>query len=172
MKIVQLTDETRADIQSRLLKRNPANYKEQQGAVDAILKEIRERGDEALFGYTEKFDHIRLTRDTIQVTEEEIKEAYDLADPDLIDVIRKALVNIRNFHEKQVHGDAGRNDSRTARHAPLPGRRVRSGRQGGLPVFGPDEYCTGEGRRCRRDYHDDPVRAGRKGESGRACRGE
>lgn len=102
MKIVQLTDETRADIQSRLLKRNPANYKEQQGAVDAILKEIRERGDEALFGYTEKFDHIRLTRDTIQVTEEEIKEAYDLADPDLIDVIRKALVNIRNFHEKQV----------------------------------------------------------------------
>jgi histidinol dehydrogenase len=102
MKIVQLTDETRADIQSRLLKRNPANYKEQQGAVDAILKDIRERGDEALFGYTEKFDHIHLTKDTIQVTEDEIREAYDLADPDLIDVIRKALVNIRNFHEKQV----------------------------------------------------------------------
>ena len=102
MKIVQLTDETRADIQNRLLKRNPANYKEQQGAVDAILKDVRERGDEALFGYTERFDHIRLTQDTIAVTEEEIREAYDLADPDLIDVIRKALVNIRSFHEKQV----------------------------------------------------------------------
>ena len=102
MKIVQLTDETRADIQNRLLKRNPANYKEQQGAVDAILKDVRERGDEALFGYTERFDHIRLTQDTIAVTEGEIREAYDLADPDLIDVIRKALVNIRSFHEKQV----------------------------------------------------------------------
>ena len=102
MKIVQLTDETRADIQSRLLRRNPANYKEQQSAVDAILKDIRENGDEALFRCTEKFDHIRLTPETIRVTDEEIREAYDLADPDLIDVIRKALVNIRNFHEKQV----------------------------------------------------------------------
>lgn len=102
MRIVQLTEETRADIQSRLLKRNPANYKEQQGAVDEILKNVREKGDEALFGYTEKFDGIRLSRDTIRVTEEEIRAAYEKTDPDLINVIRKALVNIRGFHEKQV----------------------------------------------------------------------
>jgi histidinol dehydrogenase len=71
--------------------------------VDAILKDVRERGDEALFSGTRSgLITSNLTQDTIEVTEEEIREAYDLADPDLIDVIRKALVNIRSFHEKQV----------------------------------------------------------------------
>lgn len=102
MQIVELTDETRNDIQSRLLKRNPANYTEQQSAVDEILNAVRTKGDEALFSYTEKFDKIRLTPETVEVTEDEITAAYQSVDKQLLDVIRKALVNIRTFHEKQI----------------------------------------------------------------------
>lgn len=102
MQIVELTDETRNDIQNRLLKRNPANYTEQQSAVDEILTAVRTKGDEALFSYTEKFDKIRLTPETVEVTEDEITAAYQSVDKQLLDVIRKALVNIRTFHEKQI----------------------------------------------------------------------
>ena len=66
-----------------------------------IVEDVRLRGDDAVFEYTEKFDNARICADNIRVTEAEIKEAYRLADPALIDVIRKALVNIRAYHEKQ-----------------------------------------------------------------------
>ena len=69
--------------------------------MQGILDEIKEKGDEALFAYTEKFDKCKLTKDTIQVTEEEIKAAYEKVDDSLVEVIRKSLVNIREYHEKQ-----------------------------------------------------------------------
>lgn len=53
------------------------------------------------FAYTKEFDKTEITGETIRVTEEEIKEAYEAVDPALIEVIRKALVNIRSYHEKQ-----------------------------------------------------------------------
>ena len=101
MRIVRLTEETRKDLLNNLLKRSPTNYSEYEGTVSQIVADVREKGDEALFSYTEKFDHIKLTKENITVTEEEIREAYELVDPKLVDVIRKALVNIRTFHEKQ-----------------------------------------------------------------------
>ena len=66
-----------------------------------ILERVKEEGDSALFEYTKEFDKTEITAETIRVTEEEIKEAYEKTDPALIDVIRKALVNIRSYHEKQ-----------------------------------------------------------------------
>lgn len=101
MRIVKLTEETRKDLLSTLLKRSPNQYGEYEGTVARIVDDVRERGDEALFEYTEKFDHIKLTPETVQVTEQEIEEAYREVDPALLDVIRKALVNIRSYHEKQ-----------------------------------------------------------------------
>ncbi|MBR1899639.1 MAG: histidinol dehydrogenase, partial [Lachnospiraceae bacterium] len=101
MRIVKLTDETRKDLLSTLLKRSPNQYGEYEETVARIVDDIRERGDAALFEYTEKFDHITLTPDTVKVTEQEIEEAYGEVDPQLLDVIRKALVNIRSYHEKQ-----------------------------------------------------------------------
>ena len=101
MRIVKLTEETRKDLLSTLLRRSPNQYGEYEGTVARIVDDVRERGDEALFEYTEKFDHIKLTPETVQVTEQEIKEAYREVDPALLDVIRKALVNIRSYHEKQ-----------------------------------------------------------------------
>ena len=101
MRIIKLTDETRQDLLSTLLKRSPGQYAEYENTVATIVEDVRSRGDEALFGYTEKFDHIALTPDTVRVTKEEIEEAYREIDSKLLDVIRKALVNIRSFHEKQ-----------------------------------------------------------------------
>lgn len=84
-----------------MLKRSPASYLEQEKAVADILENVRSRKDEALFDYTKRFDKVEITKDTIRVTDEEIEEAYAAIDEDLLDVIRKALVRIRAFHEKQ-----------------------------------------------------------------------
>lgn len=101
MRIVKLTAETRKDILENLLKRSPNSYKEFESRVEEIVNAVKIGGDEALFDYTARFDRVELTKDTIQVTEEEIKEAYEAVDPALLEVIQKALVNIRSYHEKQ-----------------------------------------------------------------------
>ncbi len=101
MRIIKLTEETRQDLLSSLLKRSPNQYTAYEDTVAEIVENVRRKKDEALLAYTEKFDHITLTPQTMQVTEEEIEEAYRQADPKLIAVIRKALVNIRSYHEKQ-----------------------------------------------------------------------
>lgn len=101
MRIQKLTEETKQNLLQDLLKRSPDSYGEYEERVAAILKQVKEKGDEALFAYTEQFDHAHLTKETVQVTEEEIAEAYEQTDEKLIGVIRKALENIRSYHEKQ-----------------------------------------------------------------------
>lgn len=102
MRIVTLTKETTKDIMENLLKRSPNHYGKYENAVAEILNRVRSEGDRALFAYTKEFDKTEITVQTIRVTEEEIREAYDAVDPALVDVIRKALVNIRSYHEKQT----------------------------------------------------------------------
>lgn len=101
MRMVTLTKQTTKDILENLLKRSPGQYGSYEAAVKEILEKIREEGDRALFAYTKKFDRAEITEQNVQVTEEEIREAYEAVDPDLVDVIRKSLVNIRSYHEKQ-----------------------------------------------------------------------
>ena len=101
MRIQKLTEETKQNLLQDLLKRSPDSYGEYEERVATILKQVKEKGDEALFAYTEQFDHAHLTKETVQVTEEEIAEAYEQTDEKLIGVIRKALENIRSYHEKQ-----------------------------------------------------------------------
>ena len=101
MKKVVLTKETTKDILESLLKRSPNNYGKFEDAVAEILSEVKAKGDEAVFSYTKQFDKVEVTKDTLLVTEEEIQEAYAKVDPSLLEVIRKALVNIRTYHEKQ-----------------------------------------------------------------------
>lgn len=84
-----------------LLKRSPNQYGEYEKAVLEILGDVKKEGDKALFAYTEKFDGAHLDAGCIRVTEEEIKEAYRLVDPKLLEIIRKALGNIREYHAKQ-----------------------------------------------------------------------
>lgn len=101
MRIVELTEETRKDLLDHLLKRSPNNYGKFEASVQEIITTVKEKKDEAVFAYTKQFDKVEVTKETIRVTDEEIKEAYEKVDPSLIDVIRKALVNIRSYHEKQ-----------------------------------------------------------------------
>ena len=70
--------------------------------VRDILDKVKAEGDQALFAYTEQFDGVKITEETFRVTEEEIAEAYEKVDSHLIEIIRKALVNIRDYHQKQV----------------------------------------------------------------------
>ena len=107
MRTVALTKESTKDILENLLKRSPNNYGKFEAAVDEILNKVKTEGDAALFAYTKEFDKTEISADTIKVTEEEIKEAYEAVDPALIDVIRKALVNIRSYHEKQRQNSFG-----------------------------------------------------------------
>ena len=100
MRKVKLTKESTKDILETLLKRSPNNYGKYEDAVANILAKVKAEGDTALFAFTREFDKVEVTKDMIRVTPEEIEEAYKLVDPSLIDVIKKALVNIRSYHEK------------------------------------------------------------------------
>lgn len=101
MRILKLTDESKCNILENLLKRSPNSYGKFESAVADILANVKNRGDEALFEYTKNFDKADINADNIVVTQEEIDEAYSLVDKELLDVIRKALVNIRDYHMKQ-----------------------------------------------------------------------
>lgn len=101
MQILTLNKETREQILKTFQNRSPIQFEEQETVVRDILEAVRTKGDEALLAYTEQFDGAKLTAESLEVTEEEIRTAYEQTDPALIDVIRKALVNIRGFHEKQ-----------------------------------------------------------------------
>ncbi len=101
MRILQLSNETKNNILEDLLKRSPNSYGEFESRVAAIIDQVREKGDEAIFSYTKQFDGADINAQNILVTKEEIEEAYETVAPELLDVIRKALVNIREYHEKQ-----------------------------------------------------------------------
>lgn len=101
MRIVKLTKESADHILENMLKRSPTQYTQQEEAVAGIIAEVRKDGDAALFRFTERFDGAAIDAGSIQVTEKEIREAYEQVDPSLLKVIQKALVNIRDYHEKQ-----------------------------------------------------------------------
>ncbi|MCI5494294.1 MAG: histidinol dehydrogenase [Lachnospiraceae bacterium] len=101
MRILKLTPETKSNILEDLLKRSPNSYGEFEGRVNAIIEDVRAKRDEAVFDYTKRFDGADINASNILVTDEEIQEAYEKVDPKLLEVIRKSLVNIRDYHEKQ-----------------------------------------------------------------------
>ena len=68
--------------------------------VTDIIKNVIENGDKALFEYCLKFDKANLK--TLEVSEEEINEAFNAVDNEFIEILREAAENIRSFHEKQV----------------------------------------------------------------------
>ncbi len=101
MRTVVLNEATKNDILENLLKRSPNSYGKYEASVAAILADVKEKKDDALFEYTKRFDGADIDASNIVVTKEEIEEAYSLVDEELVNVIRKALVNIRDYHSKQ-----------------------------------------------------------------------
>ena len=86
-----------------ILNRDIQAEEDVSAAVDAVLAEVRAKGDAALFAYTEKFDGVALT--DLQVSEDEIEAAWASLDPDFIRTLEMAAENIRQFHQLQVHQD-------------------------------------------------------------------
>lgn len=101
MRIQHLDKNTKMNLLEDLLKRSPNNYGKYEQGVAEILDHVRSEKDAAVFAYTEKFDGAKIDASNIKVTEEEIKEAYELVGEELTGIIRKALFNIRNYHERQ-----------------------------------------------------------------------
>ena len=101
MRILELTEETRKNLQEDLLKRSPNSYTEYEARVNEIIGQVRERRDEAVFSYTKQFDGAELEPETVRVSKEEVEAAYQNTEPGLIEVMKKSLDNIRAYHEKQ-----------------------------------------------------------------------
>lgn len=102
MRMISLTAETRENILENLLQRSPNQYGEYEAKVAEIIENVRLRGDEALFDYTEKFDRVSQSKNTVRVTQEEIKEAYEKLPKEMIEVMKRAACNIADYHSKQV----------------------------------------------------------------------
>ena len=101
MKIIKLTNETKQDILSSLLKRSPNNYSQYEKTVADIIENVRNNKDEAVCAYTKQFDGFDLNSQNIRVTEEDIADAILEMDPEFIAVMEKSAKNIREYHEKQ-----------------------------------------------------------------------
>ena len=102
MRIVSLNSDSKKNILENMLKRSPSQYTQYEATVAEILKDVREKGDEAVFTLTQKFDKWAANASNVRVSSQEIREAYANVDPRLIEVLKEAAENIRVFHEKQV----------------------------------------------------------------------
>lgn len=101
MRIVKLDEKSMENILADMLKRDPNNYDSYTETVQAIVEDVKERGDEALFEYTRRFDGAELDADNVRVTEAEIREAMEQVEPRLLAVMKTSMENIRRYHEKQ-----------------------------------------------------------------------
>ncbi|MCR5640581.1 MAG: histidinol dehydrogenase [Lachnospiraceae bacterium] len=102
MRILDLNKDTINDLLEKLLKRSPTNYTEYEATVADVIANVRANGDAAIFAYTKQFDKAEINASNLVVTDAEIEEAYKEVSPELLDVIRKSLVNIRDYHAKQL----------------------------------------------------------------------
>ena len=101
MQIFELSEEVFGSILTNMLKRSPDSYPKEEAIVSDIIKDVRERGDEAVFEYTRKFDKADISAENFVVTPEEEAEAYEKVDKELIEIIRRAIARIRAFHEHE-----------------------------------------------------------------------
>lgn len=101
MRMIRLDEQSKQNILADLLKRDPNNYTSYEDTVQAIVNDVRERRDEAVFEYTKKFDGAELNKTNIRVTDEEIQEALTLVEPGFLEVMKRSMKNIREYHEKQ-----------------------------------------------------------------------
>lgn len=168
MKVVTLDENSKQNLLDELLKRSPNHYGEFSERVNAIIEDVKKNKDAALFSYTERFDGAKLDASTIRVTKEEIEEAYHEVDPKLLEVIKKALVNIRSYHEKQRRYSWF--DSKP--DGTLLGQKIGPiascgvyvpGGKAVYPVLRSDERGPGQGGRCGAYCHDHTARKGRQG---------
>ena len=103
MRIINLNEDSKNTLLEQLIKRSPQSYGQYEQTVNEIIENVKANRDKALFDYTMKFVQCTITAETIQVTREEIEEAYTKVNPDLVEVMKKSAANITKFHQKQLH---------------------------------------------------------------------
>ena len=116
---------------AEILKRGKFDDAARAAAVREIVQAVKERGDEALFSYCEKFDGARLTAQSIAVSEEEIRAAYAETDEKLLASLRKAIGNVYEYHARSLQKE----DIRT-RGGRVTGYTVRPVSRAGIYVPG------------------------------------
>ncbi|HEU4508707.1 MAG TPA: histidinol dehydrogenase [Pyrinomonadaceae bacterium] len=87
---------------SHLAARSPALDAELIKVVATIVEDVRKRGDEALIDYTKRFDKIDLRPSELRIAEEELRRVAASADKRVLEALRVAIRNVREFHERQV----------------------------------------------------------------------
>ncbi len=101
MKRYDLRNNKKLIIDDFLKTREQTSYEEYEQSVSQILDTVKNKGNAALIKYSEQFDQVKLTQETLFVSEAEIKEAYKQVDTDLIRVIKRAYEKIYSYHMKQ-----------------------------------------------------------------------
>lgn len=101
MRIIKLDQQSKQNILADLLKRDPNNYNQYEDTVREIVENVKNRKDEAVFEYTKKFDGAEIDSRSVRVTESEIQEALSQVEPALLTIMKRAMKNIRTYHEKQ-----------------------------------------------------------------------
>lgn len=102
MQIIKANAAEFEDFFHRLRRRGGAFTPELLATVMEIVRDVAARGDAALFDYTAKFDRYELTAATVEVTEEEKKEALSRVRPEDLDVISLAAFRIEKYHKNQT----------------------------------------------------------------------
>lgn len=85
-----------------LLQRKNSIPEEVETTVREVLKQVKERGDEALYSYMKKFDHVDINEIGLSVTEEEFAYAREHVPDDFKEAVKRACDNLFRFHEKQL----------------------------------------------------------------------
>jgi histidinol dehydrogenase len=87
----------------RVANRGKADLPQISSLVRKIIMDVREKGDEALLHYTEKFDQVRLPKSRLKVTEKEVKESYEQLETDQISALKTVAANLTRFHQVQTN---------------------------------------------------------------------
>lgn len=101
MRTVRLNEASRKELMEKLSKRGMGEHGEYEETVREMVYRVKEEGDKALFSYIHQFDCEKINASNIKVTEKEIEEAYQEVDKKFLEILKKALFNIRGYHEKQ-----------------------------------------------------------------------
>lgn len=101
MRTVRLNEASRKELMEKLSKRGMGEHGEYEETVREMVYRVKEEGDKALFSYIHQFDCEKINASNIRVTEKEIEEAYQKVDKKFLEILKKALFNIRGYHEKQ-----------------------------------------------------------------------
>lgn len=101
MRIVELTAQTKQNLLENLLKRSTNDYGDYEKVVADIIENVKTRKEDAIFEYSLKFDKCQMTKETFEVTKEEIAQAYTELDAHFIEVMKASAANIKAYHEKQ-----------------------------------------------------------------------